>query len=117
MLYGLILIIPPPRKQTLPAKSITSSQPHLPAIQLKSYNSIFSYGGEDSSKVAIYYCLDFRGQESPYVIVTDIQGNNSAFRANYLSGSRAKFRLVLIHVKDKIVLDAEKTKIPKKFTI
>lgn len=73
----------------------------------------FSYGGKDSSKVAIYYSLDFRGLESPFVIVTDIQDQESIFRANYLAGSRAKFRLVLIRVKDQISREPD---IPEELT-
>ena len=68
---------------------------------LATFGGIFSYGGEDPSKVAIFHALDFRGLESPYVIVTDIQSQESVFRANYLAGSRAKCRLTMIRVDDR----------------
>jgi hypothetical protein len=77
------------------------------------FNAMFSYGGEDRSKVAIFHALDFRGLESPFVIVTDIHDQEAIFRANYLSGSRAKFRLVLIRVEDQQIRTARESGIPK----
>ena len=65
------------------------------------FGDLFSYGGEDANKIAIYHTLDFRGLEAPFVVVTDIQDQESIFRANYLAGSRAKVRLTLIRLKDK----------------
>ena len=79
----------------------------------RTFNDKFSYGGEDKSKIALYHCLDFRGLESHVVVVTDIQGQESVFRANYLSGSRAKTRLLLIRVEDNDVRKAREIKIPK----
>ena len=77
------------------------------------FNNMFSYGGEDIKKIAIYHVLDFRGLESPSVIVTDIQNQESVFRANYLSGSRAKCNLVFIRVEDESVRQARKTNVPE----
>ncbi len=78
-----------------------------------SFNAMFSYGGIDKRKIAIFHALDFRGLESPFVIVTDIQNQESIFRANYLAGSRAKVRLVLIRVEDKWVRDARESEVPE----
>jgi hypothetical protein len=74
---------------------------------------MFSYGGKDPSKVAIFHALDFRGLESPLVVVTDVQDQESIFRASYLSGSRAKFMLVLIRVEDKQIREARESGIPE----
>lgn len=78
----------------------------------KDFNNRLSYAGEDVSKVAVYHTLDFRGLESLYVIVTDIQKQESIFRAHYLSGSRAKVRLVLIQVEDESIRKAREANVP-----
>ena len=79
---------------------------------INAFNGKFCYGRENCNEVAIYHCLDFRGLESPIVIVTDIQDQESVFRANYLAGSRAKYKLILIRIEDEII-DNEPVKTPK----
>jgi len=76
------------------------------------YRELFSYGGEDPNKVAIYYSLDFRGLEAPVVIVSDIHDQESIYRAHYISGSRAKCKLVLIRVEDAVAIRARESEIP-----
>jgi len=80
------------------------------------FQQVFSYGGEDPGKVAVFHVLDFRGLESPCVIVTDVDGQESVFRANYLSGSRAKHRLVIIRIEDERAIQARRTGIPEGLT-
>ena len=68
----------------------------------KLFNGLFQYGIKGEDKIAVYHVLDFRGLESELVIVTDIHGEQeSPFRATYLAGSRAKFRLVMLRVNER----------------
>jgi len=85
-------------------------------VGAKKYKDLFSYGGQDKEKIPLYHCLDFRGLESSYVLVTDIVGQEALFRASYLSGSRAKSRLAFLRVEDLAVRKAKESSIPNRMT-
>jgi len=80
---------------------------------IERFGGIFSYGIESVGKIRVFHALDFRGLESPFIVVTDIEGQESVFRANYLAGSRAKCRLVVIRVNDNTVRNAIGSDIPQ----
>ena len=58
----------------------------------------FKYGVNYDSAPRVIWVNDFRGLEADIVIVSDITGEESSFRAHYMSATRAKIELTVIHI-------------------